>query len=373
MIRCLFVVAYGLVTAVVASAQNLPTLPARPCAAESQLRSSSGPETTIRFQNNSSAPVTIWWLDSDGRRTTYGTIGPHMSREQQTYATHVWVVSGPTGCVAIFVAGEGRSRAVIGSEPPTGPVVIDPPRRAAEPVPAEGSALGPPPADLGLSPFYQKYLDASGIPIVGSARVPDRAIVVARDLVLAMLRGRDDVARRLAQAGVRVAIMASTELTLDIPEHSDLQQVFPATNWNERARGLGATPARPATSGAEENVLCYERDRYRGESILLHEFAHTFYGMGIAPHEPDFRRRVEAAYRDAMARGLWRNTYAATNVDEYWAEGVQSWFDTNIEAIPTNGIHNHVNTREELIAYDPALATLIAEAFPGSNWRLRCP
>ena len=45
---------------------------------------------------------------------------------------------------------------------------------------------------------------------------------------------------------------------------------------------------------------------------------------------------------------LWANTYAATNEQEYWAEGVQSYFDTNIEAIPSNGIHNHVNTRAEL-------------------------
>ena len=29
------------------------------------------------------------------------------------------------------------------------------------------------------------------------------------------------------------------------------------------------------TSGAEENLLCLAEDRYRGESIFLHEFAHT--------------------------------------------------------------------------------------------------
>jgi hypothetical protein len=39
---------------------------------------------------------------------------------------------------------------------------------------------------------------------------------------------------------------------------------------------------------------------------------------------------------------------------------VQSWFDDNRE--PDHD-HNHVNTRAELIAYDPALAALCREVF----------
>ena len=61
-----------------------------------------------------------------------------------------------------------------------------------------------------------------------------------------------------------------------------------------------------------------------------------------------------------MAKGLWAKKYAATNRHEYWAEAVQSWFGTNRE--PDHD-HNHVNTREELIEYDPAIAELCAEVF----------
>jgi len=50
---------------------------------------------------------------------------------------------------------------------------------------------------------------------------------------------------------------------------------------------------------------------------------------------------------------------------------VQSWFDANLEADPPNGIHNHVNTREELEAYDPDLAKLIAEVFGHIEWRFK--
>ena len=45
---------------------------------------------------------------------------------------------------------------------------------------------------------------------------------------------------------------------------------------------------------------------------------------------------------------LWKNTYAATNREEYWGEGVQSYFNTNIGSALGDGVHNHVNTLKEL-------------------------
>ena len=75
----------------------------------------------------------------------------------------------------------------------------------------------------------------------------------------------------------------------------------------------------------------------------------------------------------AMAAKLWDDAYAATNYDEYWAEGVQDWFDTNLEAIPSNGIHNAVDTRSELSAHDPKLHALIAEIFTPEAWTPGCP
>lgn len=50
---------------------------------------------------------------------------------------------------------------------------------------------------------------------------------------------------------------------------------------------------------------------------------------------------------------------------EYWAEGVQSWFGTNRH---DDNAHNHVDTRDELKAYDPELSGLIAEAFPNNDF-----
>ncbi|MCH8215687.1 MAG: hypothetical protein IH892_02820 [Planctomycetes bacterium] len=45
------------------------------------------------------------------------------------------------------------------------------------------------------------------------------------------------------------------------------------------------------------------------------------------------------------------------NHAEYFAEGVQSWFNNNR---PPDHDHNYVDTRKELKEYDPELATMCA-------------
>jgi hypothetical protein len=227
-------------------------------------------------------------------------------------------------------------------------------------------AVAPPPPSLGLDAFYQKYLDAAGLPVVGSAKVPDAALAEAKAIVVQMTSTRPDVLKAMIGRKTRVAIMAKTEVTTDIPEHRDLYTAFPKTDWNKRCRGVGATAVRPACSGAEENLLQLAGDRYKGESILIHEFGHTMLAMGLGP---DFRKDVEAAYREATAKGLFKNTYAAKNADEYWAEGVQDWFDANLTSTPPNGIHNEIGTRAQLKSYDPGLAALLEKAYGDGAWR----
>ena len=115
---------------------------------------------------------------------------------------------------------------------------------------------------------------------------------------------------------------------LDIPEHSDLK---PSQYWDYRARGLGATFARPAVTCGEENLLGIKGDPYAKENILIHEFAHALHQMALIQLNPNFQKRIEACYKNAITEKIWEGTYASTNENEYWAEGVQSWFNTNRE------------------------------------------
>lgn len=216
---------------------------------------------------------------------------------------------------------------------------------------------------LNLNPFYKKYINADGLLIVSSSQVPDEALLQARKIVLQMLAKIPEVKNKIISNKVKVAVMGFKELTTDIPEHSDLNKVFPETNWNTRARGLSATAARPVTSCAEENLLAYTSDRYYGEDILVHEFAHTIHLMGLNFINKDFDSKLISIYKNAQDKGLWSGTYVISNYQEYFAEGVQCWFNVNAEAIPSNGTHNEINTREELKNYDPNLFKLISLYF----------
>lgn len=218
-------------------------------------------------------------------------------------------------------------------------------------------------ANLRLNAFYKKYLNADGILIVSSSNVPDEALLQARIILLQMLAKIPSVKNKLVANKIKVAVMGINEVTTDIPEHSDLNTAFPETNWNTRARGLGATVARPVVSCAEENLLGYARDNYRGEDILIHEFAHTIHLMGLNFLDDDFDNKLKSIYNNAQKNGLWANTYAISNYQEYFAEGVQCWFNANLEAIPGNGIHNQINTKTELKNYDPKLFELISLYF----------
>ena len=224
---------------------------------------------------------------------------------------------------------------------------------------------------LHLDPFYTKYIDADGFPILGSKNVPDKAFFEAKRVVTALLSKTPKAKDQMVKNKVRLVIMAEKELTTQIPEHAFLKD-DKSTNWDERARGLGATKYVPVVSCAEENVLAYPTDRYKGESILIHEFSHAIMDTGIADIDPDFIPALTKLFNQAKEKGLWKDTYAMTNIHEYWAEAVQSWFNTNRTATPPNGVHNHVGDRKTLLEYDPNIAALIAKYLP-TDWTYKPP
>lgn len=229
---------------------------------------------------------------------------------------------------------------------------------------ASADGITSPPTSLNLNAFYKKYIDASGIPIISSDKVSDQALLNVRKVVNKMVSLRSDVLAKLVENKIRVGIMAKSEVTTNMPEHSDLNIAFPGTNWN-KYRGLGATIVRPLASCAEENVMCYGlgSDPYYNEDILIHEFSHGIHQLGIKYVDTDIDIELQQAFNSAIANGLWIDTYAGSNYIEYFAEGVQAWFNSNAEAIPTNGIHNQINTREELKNYDLVLYNIIKRYF----------
>lgn len=246
--------------------------------------------------------------------------------------------------------------------------------------------ISEPPASMGLdTDFYKKYTSAGGIPVIGSARVPDAALLVARDIILHMLSMRPDLREHMVESGYRVGIMAVSESTTDLPEQRDwkkpafddrrltdgereryyepggIASMTDKEYWDRRARGMGGR----YTTGAEENVLGYPGTRYFGEHILVHEFSHGIH-RAVREADPELQAEIQAAYDEATAKGMYidaegRRHYAVNTIAEYWAEGTQWWFWSNYAACFGG---RRIWTPDEFKAYDPKLYSVLSRVYP---------
>ena len=232
-------------------------------------------------------------------------------------------------------------------------------------------------------PFYARRSLADGVTVLASEQVRPKALDAARSMAEGMLAHRPDLARWLAANGYRIAVIAQSEALLDLPEFRHWQK--PAKDdprltrceikhyderigaktdrqyWDARARGIGGRHM----VAAEEDLLNLTPNRYYGETIFVHEFAHQILDA-VRGSDPALYGRIIAAYARAKAAGLWRDEYTMTTIDEYWAEGSQFWWDSNrLQVFEGRRILDH----EDVAAYDPALYAVLGEVY-GAKHRL---
>jgi hypothetical protein len=191
--------------------------------------------------------------------------------------------------------------------------------------------------------------------------VADEALTRTCEIVSHMLAGRPDVIEQMVDRKMYLIIIGKDQLYADMPEYRNVPN---KEFWNERVRGTGGRP----TSFGEENLLSLPLDRYDDESIAVHEFCHTIDGA-LRSLDPDWSDRKDAVYRNAIAKGLYKNAYAGSNAGEYWAEIGQAYFDCNRV---NNWNHGPIGTREQLKVYDPEGYELCRTTFnlrPDQDWR----
>src|SRR5262249_14657843 len=157
--------------------------------------------------------------------------------------------------------------------------------------------------------------DYQGIPIKAHAVVADAALIAAHERLSRMLERCPRVLENLVTSGAELHIIGKDQQTSDLPENRHLKDKPFDGNLtvDQRARGLGGL----AASCGEENLLKLPGDRYAGRDICVHEFAHTIRSYGLSPL---VRRRIERQYKESLAKGLWKDSYAAKNDDEFFAE-----------------------------------------------------
>ncbi|MDE0198033.1 MAG: hypothetical protein OXK78_07555 [Caldilineaceae bacterium] len=228
--------------------------------------------------------------------------------------------------------------------------------------------VAPPPPSLGLEPYYRKYLDAGGIPVIASSDVDDAELYHAREIIFAMLSNRPDLLANMAANRFRVIIYEDDgcrgpyqvpELRDELPPGRCTNDAGIASIRGLADRSTGEVLLVIEAIGVAPAFLPY------CNVIFVHEFAHlvdytlSFRLPGPAVYDPSFMPRVESAYYAAIAAGLYQDAYAATNPREYWAEAVTFWFLPDM----LTGLVRTPAHVSKLADYDPRAVSLVEEVF----------
>lgn len=73
----------------------------------------TGADTSLNFINHTRGEVELFWLSTEGERRSYGKLAAGESREQHTFAGHVWLAVASDKTLATFEAAEKASDAEI--------------------------------------------------------------------------------------------------------------------------------------------------------------------------------------------------------------------------------------------------------------------
>ncbi len=91
----------------------------------------SSEETALTLINRTDGEIELWWIDLDGRRRSYGRLGPGQTRLQHTFVGHIWqaVKVGDGTNLGVFEArADGAAAVFDGRLPPASPPPPDPNR-----------------------------------------------------------------------------------------------------------------------------------------------------------------------------------------------------------------------------------------------------
>jgi alpha-glucosidase len=248
-----------------------------------------------------------------------------------------------------------------------------------------------PPAKYKFDAYYTKFTFAREFPVLGSKQVSDEALLAANDTVRKMFAYRHDILKALIVDGARLVVLGRDEKLSALPEFKDAKNAAEL----DHVRYFDYSPTLKLMVVPEENVLRLPKEPFAGKCMTVSVFAKGFYRVaGQRPVDPEFENRrakqqyelrvkrldvefdkkVTALFEAATENKLWRGTAAARDRFEYWAAGVEAYFDASGTGTAPNGADRPITTREALKAYDPDLYALVAETMAFKervDWRVK--
>jgi hypothetical protein len=248
-----------------------------------------------------------------------------------------------------------------------------------------------PPARFKVDPYYTKFTYAREFVVLGSKHVRDDALLRANDTIRKMFAYRHDILKAMIAEDARLVVLGRDEKLSDLPEFKE-SRTRPGF---DEVRYHDYTPALHLMVVPEENVLGLPGEPFAGKCMVVSVFAKALHQVtGLRPVMPDFDRqrdkqqyelrvkrmdvefdkRLQKLFADAGAKGLWKGTTAGRDRVEYWAAGVEAYFDAAGTGQAPNSADRPITTRELLKSYDPDLYALVDEtmAYKGHvDWRAR--
>jgi dipeptidyl aminopeptidase/acylaminoacyl peptidase len=235
-----------------------------------------------------------------------------------------------------------------------------------------------PPTKLQIDPYYTKFTYAREFIVLGSKHVSEEALLKANDTIRKMFAYRHDILKAMIADGARLVVLGREEKLSGLPEFKDARN---QANFDE-VRFLDYTPRHKLMVVPEENVLGLPGEPFAGRCLVVRVFAKGLYHVTaqrpvIADFEKrrdrqqyelrvkrldiEFDHKLQKVHEEALSKGLWKGTAAARDRVEYWAAGVEAYFDGAGDGQPPNGADRPITTREALKAYDPELYALVDE------------
>jgi hypothetical protein len=235
-----------------------------------------------------------------------------------------------------------------------------------------------PPAKFKIDPYYRKFTYAREFTVLGSGQVSDEALLKANDMIRKMFAYRHDILKAMIADGARLVVLGPKERLSDLPEFKDERK---KAGFDE-TRFLDYTSKMKLMVVPEENVLRLRHEPFAGTQMVVSVFAKgLFHVVGQRPVLPgfdkmgprqqyelrvtrldiEFDRRLLKLYEDARTNKLWSGTPAARGRTEYWAAGVEAYFDAAGAGLPPHNADRPITTREALKSYDAGLYALVDE------------
>ena len=233
--------------------------------------------------------------------------------------------------------------------------------------------------DLHRRGFYDKYIDAGGIAIIGPSDrtsrlgVRDEWLYAAREVILAMTSERPGLRRVLSlehEFGFRYVLLG-THWWLDESMPSELADHGLYYYAFFTPIGMGWLAAGGVHQRWED--VSNDWEEVFEPPAVVHQMAHAIdVAFDEYPHLfPDWGERLTAAYEAALAKALEGEGFfpaddaAMQNERDYWACGAEEWF-TDMHAYYYLADPDEVQ-RAQMLEKDPLLYALLDEVFPVAN------